>query len=111
MNATTLTASSGTISDGPGDYAPNLRCSWLIQAGSAVSLSFSAFRTEAGYDFVDVYDGGTVGSPLLGHFSGASPPPAVRSTTGSMLVTFGAGGSVESSGFVAMFSGIFVGRA
>ncbi|MFN9905942.1 MAG: CUB domain-containing protein, partial [bacterium] len=41
-----LASSSGTISDGPANYASNMQCSWLIQAGSAVTLTFSAFATE-----------------------------------------------------------------
>ena len=77
--ATSLTSSSGTISDGPDSYGPNVQCSWLIQTGAAVTLTFSAFATEGGYDLVKVYSGSTASAPLLGSFSGTSTPAAVTS--------------------------------
>ena len=49
-----LGPTSGTISDGPGDYPNNANCEWLIAAPGAVSLTFSAFNTESGWDYVSV---------------------------------------------------------
>ncbi len=104
FGATSLTSSSGTISDGPGSYGHYVQCSWLIQTGAAVTLTFSAFATEVGYDFVKVYSGSTASAPLLGSFSGTSTPGAVTSSTGTMLVSFSTDGSVKNSGFVASYS-------
>ena len=100
-----LASSSGTISDGPANYASSAQCSWLIQTGgSAVTLTFSAFATEGSYDFVKVYSGSSASAPLLGSFSGTSVPAAVRSSTGTIFVTLGADSSVEGAGFVASYS-------
>ena len=81
-----------------------MQCAWLIQTGSAVTLTFSAFGTEAGYDFVKVFAGSTTSSPLLGSFSGTSTPAAVTSSTGTMLVTFSSDSSVGATGFIASYS-------
>jgi hypothetical protein len=104
-----LTAVSGTISDGPGNYTANLRCSWLIQRSSAVTLTFSQFGTEFGHDAVKVYGGSTTSAPVLGSFSGttfsgSSLPAPVTSATGTMLVTFVSDDSVQGIGFVASYS-------
>jgi len=100
----TLVASSGVFSDGRSNYSPNTACSWLIQLGSPISLSFSSFNTEVGYDFVRVYDGATSSSPRLVELSGASTPPSVLATSGTMYVEFAADSSVEAAGFVAAYS-------
>jgi hypothetical protein len=75
---TNLTAASGSFTDGSGanDYLNNSDCMWLIQPSGATSitLSFSAFNTESGYDYVRVYDGSTTSAALLGSFSGSSIP-------------------------------------
>ncbi|MDR2834683.1 MAG: hypothetical protein LBV69_00580 [Bacteroidales bacterium] len=66
---TELTAQSGTFTDGSGsnNYANNTNCSWLIQPSNAssITLSFSAFNTETGYDGVIVYNGANNSSPIL----------------------------------------------
>jgi hypothetical protein len=46
--------SSGTFSDGPGYYDYNANCKWLIASTAEIRLSFSAFNTESGYDFVTI---------------------------------------------------------
>jgi hypothetical protein len=105
---TTLTAASGTISDGSGnsDYTNRANCRWLIQPTGAnwVELSFSAFNTESNFDFVRVYDGPTASSPLLGSYSGTSLPPMLRSTGGSMLVVFTSDSSVTRAGWQASYT-------
>ena len=50
--STALTAPTGSLSDGPGDYSNGMSCTWQITASSAVLLSFSQFNTESGYDWV-----------------------------------------------------------
>lgn len=89
----------GTITDGSGgnNYCNNMNCQWLIQPPQAttVTLNFNSFDLEPAstdgqtiYDAVEVYNGPTTGSPLLGRFSGSNIPPSVSSTGGSMLVRF-----------------------
>ena len=105
---TTLTAMSGTFSDGSGtsDYGHNSDCKWVIQPSGAtsISLNFSSFETEDGYDFVDIYDGSSTSSPLLASYSGQISPASVTSTGGSMLVHFHTDGSVSSTGWTAHYT-------
>ena len=79
----TFTGTYGTITDNSGtlNYLNNMSCSKLIQPSCGescfptcmqVTLEFTSFSTEAGYDYVRVYDGSTTSSPLLGAFSGTS---------------------------------------
>merc|ERR1711988_148669 len=92
----------GSLSDGPSDYSPSLECSWLINAGGPVTLSFSSFATEASYDFVRVYDGSSTLSPRLAEYSGPSAQSVTSS--GAMLVVFSSDSSVQAAGFLAGYS-------
>lgn len=101
--ATTFTSCSGTFDDGSGNgnYLDNQNCSWLIQptTGGTVNLSFNAFRTEANFDFVSVYDGTSALDPLIGSFSGNTIPNGMVSTGNSLFITFASDGIVVDSGF------------
>ncbi|MDD3875031.1 MAG: C10 family peptidase [Bacteroidales bacterium] len=105
----TLTAASGSISDGSGtaNYTDNLNCKWLIKPTNAgtVTLTFTAFDTESNYDFVKVYDGETTSATLLGSFSGSSIPASITSTTGKILVNFTSDGSQNKAGWAANYVG------
>ena len=105
---TTLTSATGSFTDGSGtnDYNYNSDCKWLIQPAGATSitLSFSAFSTEPGWDFVTVYDGSTTSGTVLGHFSGTSIPANVTSTGGSMLVYFTSDNSINAAGWSASYT-------
>ncbi|MFN0200058.1 MAG: S8 family serine peptidase, partial [Bacteroidia bacterium] len=105
---TTLTGCSGSFSDGSGSFLyPNYaNCKWLIStpAGTAPTLSFSAFDLESGYDYVYVYDGPDSLSPLLGSFTGASIPAAVTASGNNMFVRFTSDYIVRDNGFVANYS-------
>ncbi|MEO0310368.1 MAG: hypothetical protein RIQ89_25 [Bacteroidota bacterium] len=105
---TNLTTCPGSFNDGSGTapYLNNGTCSWLIQpAGvSSITLSFSSFVTEAGYDSVVVFDGSTTAAPRLGNFSGITLPPSVTSSGGSMLVVFYTDVSIQEAGWVANYT-------
>lgn len=113
---TTLNTSDyGTITDGSGsnNYCNNQDCSWLIQPPQAtsVTLNFTDFDIEEAspdgqtiYDAVEVYDGTTTSSPLLGRFTGNNLPPAVTSSGGSMLVRFISDIEVNKQGFSAYYT-------
>jgi hypothetical protein len=106
----TDTTSSGIISDGSADYANNANCSWLIAStGGLISLSFSSFNTESGYDTVTVNrctssSCGTVTQVAKLSGSSVSPSTIYTSSTGYMQVVFASDGSVTASGFVASWS-------
>jgi hypothetical protein len=105
----TLTTLNGTITDnsGSGNYLDNMDCQKLIQpAGAAtVTLTFTQFNTESGYDFVRVYNGSTTSAQLLGQFSGTNLPPSITSTGSSMLVRFTTDGGVVAPGWSATYTG------
>ncbi|MCX6327753.1 MAG: M4 family metallopeptidase [Bacteroidia bacterium] len=105
---TTLSAISGTFSDGSGEnkYANNSECSWLIQPtnASSITLSFSEFNTELNYDGVIVYDGPNNTSPVLGQFTGTSLPSTTTSTGGSMFVEFLSDPILRANGWTANYT-------
>jgi hypothetical protein len=108
QGTTTLTAPSGTITDGSGnsDYTNRANCRWLIQPPGAtqIELTFSSFNTESSYDFVKVYDGATTSAPLLGSYSGTTLPPVLRSSGGSLLILFTSDSSITRAGWSASYT-------
>merc|ERR1712054_413866 len=95
---------SAPTSFGVSSYVNSANCIWNLQASSQVSLTFSSFNTESGYDFVYVFDGASTSSALMGTFSGSTIPSAVRSSGASMTVQFSSDGSVTAQGFAALAS-------
>jgi len=104
---TTLTANTGTITDGSGSsyYRNGSNCNWLIKptGASSVKLTFTAFNTEAGVDLVKIYNGETTSSPLLATYSGSTVPAAVTANSGKMLVCFTSNASTTKPGFTANY--------
>ena len=84
-------------------FGQDIDCRKLIDVPGAdfVTLTFTEFNTESGYDKVYVYDGSSTSAPLLGSFSGSSIPGPLTSSGGTMLVHFTSDGSVTESGWSA----------
>ncbi|MCE9540309.1 MAG: T9SS type A sorting domain-containing protein [Bacteroidetes bacterium] len=106
---TTLTASSGAFSDGSSssNYGNNANCTWLIQppAATSITLTFAAFNTEAGQDFIKVYDYSSSPPTLIGSYSGGTiPSPVVLSSGGAMLVEFTTNNSITDLGWSASYT-------
>ncbi len=110
-----LTSITGTVEDGSGPnyYANNASCSWLIEPNdpnidsvSEIKLMFNKFDTEISNDVVNVYDGPTTSSPLLGSFTGNNLPPDVTSTSDKMLITFTTNGSNTGYGWFATYEAL-----
>ena len=78
-----------------------MSCAWEIyaSAGAEITLSFSQFETEAGYDYLKVFDGSVQKASL----SGQTRPANVTATSGMMRVQFTSDGSVHASGFDAVY--------
>ena len=96
-------------------YTNNEDCAWSVlcpgsPAETAVTLRFSAFDTESGYDFVRVYNGASSAARLLATDSGSTSPAPVSSTStedtavSTMFVEFTTDGSDTSTGFTANFA-------
>ncbi|XP_052771311.1 serine-rich adhesin for platelets-like isoform X2 [Mya arenaria] len=83
------------------EYPPLQRCHWTLEGprGYTIHIEFSHFDTEEDFDIVKVLDGVGTGAPILGEFSGSSPPPALWSTSPAVLVTFTSDHSKAATGF------------
>ncbi len=105
---TTLSTCSGVFSDGSGssNYSNNMNCTWLIAPSGATSinLTFTSFNTEAGYDFVQVYNGSNALAPLLGNFSGTTIPSPLSSTGGTMFIAFNSDQNLVGAGWSVSYT-------
>ena len=72
-----------------------------------VALKFQSFEIEnhdnCVYDFLEIRDGDTSNSPLLGTYCGYKMPKDIKSTTNSLWIKFVSDGSVQKAGFSASF--------
>ena len=105
---TLLTSATGSFNDGSGgnNYGNNQLCYWLIAppCASSVTLSFSQFNTEAGYDGIIVFNGNNTSAPQILNTSGTTLPPNVTATSGEMLVVFVSDYMVRMQGFAASYT-------
>jgi hypothetical protein len=78
-------------------------------AGECISMNFSLFDLESGWDYLAVYDGNTTGAPLIGSYSGTQLNGATISATtanasGCLTFWFTSDGSFAYSGWAASIS-------
>ena len=100
---------SGTLTDPSGRYAnytASLSKTLTIKpdaAGKNARITFTAFATEADYDFVSIYDGQKTTGTLLGKFSGNALPPSFTSSAagGELTIKFTSDTEVNDKGFIA----------
>lgn len=88
---TTLRASSGALSDGPGEYRANAGCVWIINAPGPITLTFLSVDLEADYDFVKVYSGPpSHGATLLKTLTGVryNLHESIEAPSGHLYVVF-----------------------
>lgn len=55
------------------------------------------------YDYLEVRDGTSETSPLIGHFCGYDKPEDIRSTSNTLWMKFVSDGTVNKAGFAANF--------
>jgi len=105
---TNLTNPIDTISDGSGenDYANDSYCTWLISSEeqSDITLTFTEFDTEYGFDYVKVYDGINNMSPIIGEYSGQLSTFSVTSSGGAMFIEFYSDEMITSGGWEAYYT-------
>ena len=80
-------------------------CRWNFSSNAVIELVFFSFRTESSADFVSVYDGGSLSSPLIRKMSGSSLPPPITSSSINLYVKFSSDGTNTYDGFVAAYRG------
>uniref|UniRef100_A0A5F8H493 Metalloendopeptidase n=1 Tax=Monodelphis domestica TaxID=13616 RepID=A0A5F8H493_MONDO len=93
----------------PDDYRPSKECIWKITVseGFHVGLTFQAFEIErhdsCAYDYLEIRDGATEDSVLIGHFCGYEKPDDIKSSSNKMWMKFVSDGSINKAGFAANF--------
>ncbi|XP_029108779.1 bone morphogenetic protein 1-like [Scleropages formosus] len=93
----------------PDDYRPSKNCIWKVTVtqGFHVGLTFQSFEIErhdsCGYDYLEVRDGNSDSSPLLGRFCGYDKPDDIKTSSNQLWMKFVSDGSVNKAGFAAHF--------
>jgi len=87
-------------------YRSNSNCGFLIEVPGALSISmvFTSFQTELGYDYLTIYNGPNTSFPMLTYLSGSFLPHPIRSSSNSLYVSFYSDFSVEFTGFLAYYT-------
>jgi hypothetical protein len=102
---TTVTAPSGTISDGSGQrnwYETDLDCRWLVRVADTanIQLKFNYAGLGSEQDSVIIYDGPNAQSPVMIYYSGAEfEQRLVRSTGHEIFVVFKSRGAMGADGW------------
>ncbi|KAL2085662.1 hypothetical protein ACEWY4_018982 [Coilia grayii] len=119
----TPTACGGTLSGTgqirtpfhPDAYPHNKECEWVINQppGYVVTLNFLTFDVEGStscrFDYVEVRDGSSSSSPVIGRYCGNQMPSMLQSTQRSMYIRFKTDASVSNHGFTAAYDSIIEG--
>uniref|UniRef100_A0A8C9T046 Metalloendopeptidase n=1 Tax=Scleropages formosus TaxID=113540 RepID=A0A8C9T046_SCLFO len=106
----------------PDDYRPSKNCIWKVTVtqGFHVGLTFQSFEVRTlgalplpppqierhdscGYDYLEVRDGNSDSSPLLGRFCGYDKPDDIKTSSNQLWMKFVSDGSVNKAGFAAHF--------
>uniref|UniRef100_A0A0X3NJV3 Metalloendopeptidase n=1 Tax=Schistocephalus solidus TaxID=70667 RepID=A0A0X3NJV3_SCHSO len=107
-----INAANGTVQTPgyPNEYPPNKNCIWKIVAApkSTIFLNFTHFDLEGknkacNYDFINVYSGSQQNQQKIGTFCGKNLPAPITSHTNELSIEFYTDGSVQKTGFRAVF--------
>ncbi len=106
MSGNSITTCSGTWYDpgGNSNYSNNQDITQTIySSGNHLSINFSSFSLAAG-DYLYIYDGNSISSPLLSTRTGNTLPPEIISSGNSLTFRFVSNSSGVSSGWSATIS-------
>ncbi|XP_073181516.1 bone morphogenetic protein 1 isoform X6 [Lepidochelys kempii] len=93
----------------PDEYRPNKVCTWkiTISEGFHVGLTFQSFEIErhdsCAYDYLEIRDGSTESSSLIGRYCGYDKPDDIKSTSNKLWMKFVSDGSINKAGFAVNF--------
>ncbi|MBK0404565.1 PKD domain-containing protein [Adhaeribacter sp. BT258] len=109
--APNATLCAGTVYDPGGQFGmyPNMADSKLTIApanAATVSLTFSTFDLENNWDFLKIYDGPSINSPLIGSYTGLTLPNGgtITSTSSALTLHFTSDNGGVRNGFAATWS-------
>uniref|UniRef100_A0A3Q3JM08 CUB and Sushi multiple domains 1 n=1 Tax=Monopterus albus TaxID=43700 RepID=A0A3Q3JM08_MONAL len=105
-----LTAPTGVLlSPGwPSFYKDSLSCQWVIEAQTdhAVKIHFDRFQTEVNYDTLEIRDGPSASSPLIGEYHGTQAPHFLISTSNFLFLLFTTDNSRSAAGFSIRYESV-----
>lgn len=90
-------------------YPNNARCEWTIQVDRPFTLELRfmmlsvEFHHSCHYDYIEIRDGDSIRSRVIGRFCGNNRPPPIHSTGNSLHVLFVSDGYKNFDGFFATF--------
>jgi len=91
-----------------GNYGNNQNLTWTYCAppGQVVTLTFTAFNTEAGYDLLSIHNGANNLAPTLGIYDGTALPPSISGTVagGCLTLWFTSDVSITRAGWAINIS-------
>ena len=103
---TTLTTGSGSWYDSggaAGSYTDDERLIWTISPAnvSSVSINFTQFSVEQGYDKLFIYDGNSIDANLIGVYTGTTSPGTITASGGSLTLEFRSDCATTGTGWAA----------
>ncbi|XP_028814835.1 inactive serine protease PAMR1 isoform X2 [Denticeps clupeoides] len=90
-------------------YPTNARCEWVLQVDRPFTIEFKfmmlslEFDYSCRYDFVEVRDGDSMNSRVIGRFCGNERPPPITSSGNFLHILFVSDGYKNFDGFFATF--------
>ncbi|MCS7077087.1 MAG: fibronectin type III domain-containing protein [Bacteroidia bacterium] len=102
----TTTACSGTWMDSGGNssnYSNGEDYTFTIAptGASSISVTFTSFGVENGYDFLYAYNGTSTSAPLIGTYTGTTLPSTIIANSGAITFRFVSDGATTSQGWAA----------
>lgn len=76
-----------------------ITCSWEFHVHVFVFLCFSRFQTEVNYDTLEIRDGPSASSLLIGEYHGTQAPHFLISTSNFLFLLFTTDNSRSAAGF------------
>ncbi|MDF2436213.1 MAG: Kelch repeat type 1-containing protein [Bacteroidota bacterium] len=107
MNGTTANVCAGTFMDpgGSSNYADNENVIQTIcsNSGNCLSLNFTSFSIENGWDFLKIYDGANTSAPMVpgSPFTGTMSPGLITSHSGCLTLQFTSDFTSTDAGWTA----------
>ncbi|GAA6104532.1 inactive serine protease PAMR1 [Tachysurus ichikawai] len=95
-------------------YPVNAKCDWTLYVSSGLAMEFRftmlnlEFDHRCRYDFIELRDGDSIRSPLIGRYCGDKIPLPIKSSRNSLHIHFVSDGYNNYDGFSATFQELSV---